>query len=350
MGPALYYTLFDGGQARRQWKSNENLAKARAEDFRANEKQLRLSLRLAYFKLQYSLRNLMAVADSLKLSQAQEHDIHIRFQAGASSRLDSVNSRRQTISDLLKFRQAQNDLASAVRDLFALTGESQDYDTSRPVPRELSGDMPKGIDPATMVVDVEPIEKTVGNFGGRKISGPGQEHPEIKSLAYSVEASKLASDAATAILWPKLQFSARAEYMYPNLVFPDTVQQNIFTVNLTMPLFEFDMTRNLASQHLKESMANEYQRQQKLVDFSRDWHKQKDLLASLRSQELLSEENAKEAGEAARLTYQSYKVGKKEYLDVESADVQLLEAQVNAAQVQTNILNTMAQLDFLSSQ
>ena len=60
-------------------------------------------------------------------------------------------------------------------------------------------------------------------------------------------------------------------------------------------------------------------------------------------------ENINEAQEVERLTYQSYRAGKSRLLDVQDANLKLLEAQVSAAQIDSEILNEMAILAYLSS-
>jgi outer membrane protein TolC len=86
-----------------------------------------------------------------------------------------------------------------------------------------------------------------------------------------------------------------------------------------------------------------------LADLDRDFRKAKDLLDNLVSQEKLSRENAEETESAASLTYQSYRAGKQQYLDVETANLKSLEAQVALAEVRANILTTIAQLQYLST-
>ena len=49
------------------------------------------------------------------------------------------------------------------------------------------------------------------------------------------------------------------------------------------------------------------------------------------------------------LTYQSYKAGKIRYLDVQDANLKLLEAEVIYAQIESSLLNEIAMLDYLNT-
>jgi outer membrane protein TolC len=171
----------------------------------------------------------------------------------------------------------------------------------------------------------------------------------VKSLALSAEASRLASDSQMSALWPRIAVSARAAMIYPNLVVPESAEQNTFMVTLTLPLFEADLNRGLAAQHLRESMATEFLKEQRLTDFDRDWHKSQDHLASLRAQSEISLRSIAQAEEIAHLTYSSYRAGKVNYLDVQSANVRSLEAKVTESQIQESMLREMATLSYLST-
>lgn len=96
-------------------------------------------------------------------------------------------------------------------------------------------------------------------------------------------------------------------------------------------------------------MASEYQKQQKITDLSRDFHKAYESLESLRIQQKLSETNVKENQHLERLTYQSYRAGKSRYLDVQDANLKLFEAEVTSALIGSQVLLQIATLDYLSN-
>lgn len=347
-GLNLSYTLFDGGGAHNLWKSSLQNSRARHDEIDLTKKQLMLSVRQAYVKVQLSIENTSLTAKSLLLSKARYNDVNNRFRAGSASKLDFVNSKRELLDYQVKLKQAQNTLAADLRDLVNLTGGNQDTDYSRPWPQGLDQQAVPGLDAPTSFLQFDPLSSDpVASKSG--FTAPTAEHPQILALSDSAEAARLGAKAAGAGQWPKITLSATGEYLYPNGPILQEVQQNIFAVNVSLPLFEDGQARHLRSQHTAEAASFEFQRNQRLLEFDRDFRKAKDLLDNLNSQEKLSRENAEQAEIAASLTYQSYRAGKQQYLDVETANLKSLESKVALAQVRANILNTQAQLRFLSS-
>jgi outer membrane protein len=347
-GPTLSYTLFDGFQTRKSWKSSESNFHAKSENQKATERQLELNTHLAYFKVQFNLKALLLTATSLKLSQAQDHDIENRFQAGAASKLEKITSHQGVLNYLLQFRQTQTELAASIRQLLAMTGEQNQFDSSRPIPAEIASTFPSGIDSPTVLVRLDQLEDTLGAMGHAPLSEPDSQHPQIRALEFSSDSLRLSSESYMAALWPKIQLSAKALIMYPNGPEIQTVNQNIFMVSLSMPLFEGDLSRSFAGQRMRESLANDFQKEQKLTDLQRDWQIAKDQVDSLRVQQKVAEQNVAAAEEVEQLTYKSYKAGKVNFLDVQTVNQKLLQAQVNAAQIQSNTLMQIAQLEYLS--
>ena len=118
---------------------------------------------------------------------------------------------------------------------------------------------------------------------------------------------------------------------------------------MSLPLFEGNNSRHRAAQRLSESQSYEYQRDQRLTDLTRFSSKAIDSLASLKAQKEESEENIRQAQEVERLTYESYKAGEARLLDVQDANVRMLQAQVAEAQLESAILSQTALLDYLSA-
>lgn len=348
VGPTLTYTVFDAGVITKNWKSNRDFARAREQDVRSNEKQLLLNTRSAYFRVQLGIANLYFTTNSLKLSQAQYRDIRNRFEAGASSRLDEVTSHREVLNNQLRFRQVQSDLAISLHDLFALTQTGAGLDVSRPVTPEIASSQPEGTESPTLVVRLDELTKTLTALEATPYRAPDASYPQIRSLQFSSDASRLASEAQSSSLWPKVQILIHSAAIYPNGPIVENTYQNTFQVTASLPLFEADQTRNVASQKMKESLSAEYQRDQRLIDLTRDWSKARDQIENLSSQKVVSEQNVQEAVEASRLTYKSYLAGKVSYLDVQNANNRLLEAEVTLAQINVSILNEIANLAYLT--
>lgn len=349
IGPSLTYTLFDGGRDHKTFNSLYALGEAREADYQAREAQMLLSLRIAYFRVQLALKNLAVTADSLTLSIAQNRDIDLRYKAGAVSRLDQISSHKDSLTYEMRFNQAQTDLARALRDLFALTGGGEGYDTTRPVSSEVLRRLPRGVDNPTMVIDLDQVDHTMSSFKSKETKKPAPDHPELVSLQKAEDSSRFAADSARGGYWPKIQLQAKSQLIYPNFVIPEQANQNTFGVNLSFPIFEGDLTPHQISQRSSEALAAAFQREQRRQDFDRDWLKIQNVISNLRRQQQISQQNVQESQQIEKLTYDSYRSGRVRFLDVQSANLRLLEAQVAAAEIDHQVLEQAANLDYLSS-
>ena len=84
--------------------------------------------------------------------------------------------------------------------------------------------------------------------------------------------------------------------------------------------------------------------------FLDSWQKAQDQTASLRLQQILTRRAAERAAEVARLRYQAYKLGQLRYLDVEDANLKEVQAKVDAATTNVNLLIQLANLESLSEE
>jgi outer membrane protein TolC len=80
----------------------------------------------------------------------------------------------------------------------------------------------------------------------------------------------------------------------------------------------------------------------------RDYDKAIQLLLNLRTQQKLAQDDVEKSKDAARLYYQSYKGGKINLIDVQSANNRSLLSQVNAARIDAQIISELFLLQTLS--
>ncbi|MCM2322022.1 MAG: TolC family protein [Oligoflexia bacterium] len=330
VGPMLSYTLWDGGAVRANWRSVQKLAEARSEDHKQAALQTRQAVRAAYFRVQLGQQEVRLVAESLKLSESQERDIRNRFQAGAASKADTLSARREVLSLKMKARQAQADLAANIRDLAALIGET-----------DLA---------AADGLSLEPQEKSLTELAnaGQRTLNPA--HPQLEAPAKLAEVQRLAAAAARGELWPRVAAYAKSTFDYPNGPRPESVWQNTVGVSLSMPLYEAHRARSLSAQKASEALASEKRGEQLRTDLERDWQKAKLQLESYKEQRELAQEAARHAAEIADLIYASYKAGRTNLLDVQSANNRTLEARVLLARIQAQILLQAAALRALTEE
>jgi len=186
-------------------------------------------------------------------------------------------------------------------------------------------------------------------FEAKTLAPAEEQHLEVQTLVAQAQSSKMASQSEKAALWPTLQLRAVEQYQYPNAVFPESTWQGLYGVTVNLPLFEGNSSRNRSAQRLNESRSFDFQREQRVTDLTRDAAKALDTLASLKEQRRTSEENVQLAREVEKLTYASYRSGQARYLDVQDADVKLLQAEVLEAQLESAILSQTAIVDYLSA-
>jgi outer membrane protein TolC len=341
VGPMLSYTLWDTGSAWKQYSSLTRLAQSREEDRRQAELQILLAVRAAYVNVQLALEEMRLVNDSLSLSRSQNKDIESNYQAGAASRLDRVESQRAVINYQLQFLQSQADLSSTLKDLLALVGE---------VPENVSRPGPPGVENVGLELKLDSLDESLDSALRLPLMAPDEGNPQIKSQELQAQSAELSAQSQKAALFPVLQASAKATEQYPNAILPETIQQNTFALSLALPLFEGNRTHHQVEEKLKEAESARHRAAQLRTDLGRDFWKAKDMLDSLTSQRALAVQDVKESEDAARLYYESYKLGKINLTDVQAADVRELQAKVEAAGIAARALQQIIVLRSLSAE
>ena len=90
-------------------------------------------------------------------------------------------------------------------------------------------------------------------------------------------------------------------------------------------------------------------RRQGEEDLRRDWAKARDRWAGAREETDLNRAAIEERTEVARLTYDAYRAGRTPFLEVQSANLQLLDAQTALARSRLAELSQLAVMEFLST-
>jgi outer membrane protein len=342
VGVTLGYTLWDTGAARRSYQGQSLLAQARDEDRKGARLQLLLSVRSAYLKVQLAMEELRLLNGSLELSRAQNRDIESNYRAGAATRLDRVDSQRDVINYELQFEQKQAELASDFKDLLALTREDPRGDFTHPGPADVPG--------VRLVLALDPLSETLRQASQWRFAPPDESHPQVRGQELLAQSSDKLADSAMSTLYPTVQVGATAEMVYPNVVLPERVEQNLVQVAVSMPLFEGDRTRHLAEERRMEADSARYAKEQDRIDLDRDYAKALQQLESLREQQRLSADDVQRSEDAARLYYQSYHGGTVNLIDVQSANNRALQAKVNAARIDAQVLSQIFILKSISGE
>ncbi|MBI5882050.1 MAG: TolC family protein [Elusimicrobia bacterium] len=348
VGPSLNWTLWDQGARRQAWLSAVAAADARSQDSTLARRQVRLKTRLAYFQAQLALEQVRLLGDSLKLAQSQHGDVEKRREAGASSRLDSLQAHHEVLTRLRQFRQARSDLAAALRDLFMLTGRDPGLDLSLPLDGRMLMPLPADIEPASVAVFLDRLDGSLAELAAIEGWTIDASHPGVAALRDTARSAKFAANGTRAGLWPRLGLSARTSLEYPNGPVLEDFHQNAVGVSASMPLFEFGRTRREAEGLDRQALAAEERAEGSRRDLVRDWQKAKDQLLGLKAQKELCLKAAAEAHEAAGLTYESYKAGRVTFIEVQTANLRELEALVQTARTDAQSLVQLAAMASLS--
>ncbi len=349
VGPAVSYTLWDQGSLLNAWRSQKALASSQKAQQDLVRRQVLLVTRLDYFQVQLALEQERSLADSLKLTQAQDRDIGSRFRAGAASRIDRLSAHDQVINRLRDFRSAQAQTAAALRVLFAQMGRDQSLDVSAPMDARITGLALGGLQSPSVIVKLEPLEAVEAKFESAAGSSIDAAYPGLMVYAEEARAQELSAKSLSARDWPRLAFIYKSEYMYPNLPLLQTVWQNEAGFGLSLPIFDYGLNRSQARTQQSLAGASLAQENEASDQLLRDWHKAQDHYAALKNIETLDRQAVDETGQIARLRYASYKIGGSTILDVETANIDAIEALIAAAQTKTQALIELATLESLSS-
>jgi outer membrane protein TolC len=335
------------------FRSQHNLAnsataasQSQEQQYLAAQRQLRLAVRLSYFQAKIDLEQVHLLGDSLKVAQAQYADIVHQARFGTASRLDSLSSHQDVLGYQRQFIQAQSNLAQSLRDLFDLAGMKEPADLTRPLDSHMEGQLPEGVEAPTVWLSTDPVRDLRETLEKEAQVPPDDSLPQLKTYAYLADSSRFAADAVGSGLLPKLTLSAQAGYENPDGPILETIQQNIVSVSLTMPLFDWGAIVKDSDSKRQESESYLANLDQAKSDLWRDWNKAGDSLRSLEYQQGLNETAVSETQELAGLTYGAYKAGTVRYLEVQTANFQALDAKIQSA---SNDVEILMQLSVLSS-
>ena len=339
-GANLTYTLWDFFSGQRAYQASSIMAQARVEDRRNAELQLLYSVRTAYVAVVLGLSELQVIQESLELANAQDQDVQARFRAGGAARLDKVTSRRSVLGYEIQLKQRQAELAASIRDLLALLGDSSSYPLSRPGP--------KGVPGITLAVSFDRLDDLLARESREMAQVPDNNQPGIRSQLLQSESMELNSESQSAKSYPAIQAMAGVSFNRPDIPDPPSYWQETLGVSLTLPLFLGDSSQKLADQWKSQADAALHRAFQLKSDLGRDFKKARELLASLREQRKLADRDIDESEDAAHLYYTSYRAGKLNLIDVQNANVQALQAKLNATRIDAQMLDELILLKSLS--
>jgi outer membrane protein, protease secretion system len=350
IGPSLSWTAFSGGALTQSWRSAQAIARAQNQQADAIRRHIRLAARLAYFQAQLAADQVRLYAESYRVESDQCRDIRLRYQAGESARVDLLASEQTLLSRERQLLQARTNLATAVRDLTTLTRLHEGLDAIWPMGPETAIAFSETMPSPTLVVALEPAASSIKKMQGSEKAPFDRQQPSLQFLSELAESSRRSAKALEGGYWPTLSVLASLMRQYPNGPIKEDVTQKTFGVNLSFPLFSGGST--LYAERAARSQVNslEEKREQSARDLMDSWTKSHDQAASLRLQQVLSRRSVEKASAVAQLRYQAYLAGQSRYLDVEDANLRVLQAKIDAATTDVNLLIQLANLESLSKE
>jgi outer membrane protein TolC len=350
VGPAINWLLWDSGAIRRSVAALNQQSLARTQDIRATENQLILNARLHFFQIQGMAEGLRLFADALRLALAQENDVRIRYQAGSASRQELLQAETEVLARRREFRKAQTSLAGTIRDLLTLMGTGDDVDLSHPLPENVNNQRPAGIPLPSLVLAI-PAPSLVRPRLEGLIDRPFDDtRPEILSLAFQAQAARDSAQAVKAGHGPSLQVSAKTSLDYPNGPLHEQINQNAIGAMARWSLFEGGRIKKETREQEALARSAEERRRQTEEDLRRDWQRAREHLIGFKEEEAIAAQSIERHEKLAKLVYESYLAGQNPFLEVQAANLGLLNAHVQSVTIEVNILSQLARIASLTTE
>ncbi len=350
VGPTATWTAWDWGASYEAWRGARDRADAEAAQRDLARRQVRLGAAVTYIQAQMAAEQVRLLADAAKVAEVQHHDIALRQSTGASSRLETLQAHQELLARQRGFAQARADLAAALQDLFVLTGTGTGLDASAPVDARVTGDLPPASAPATLVVQLDPLDAALTAMAATAEGGPDPAYPRVRYFERLGNAARRAATGISVSRLPKIQVSGRISLDYPNGPLLEQITQKSAGVVASMPIFTGSRLVREAGEQREHAAAFEAQQQAARADLARDWRKAADRYRLLRAQAELNRQAAAEAKETAGLVYASYRGGQARFIEVETANLHTLEALVQEARTKAEMLTQLAIMHSLSKE
>lgn len=348
IGPELRYSVFKGGSDYYSWKSVQANARSLRLQENVIRRQQRMAAELAFFQTQLAAEQVRLLVESYKVEWEQYRDIKTRFEAGSAAKVDLLSARQQTLTRQRQLLNARAALAVALREVTRLSGLGQNIEPKLPLDGRTLRPLPENVQEGSVILNIAAPSSTVEDATPLLEAAFDQSHPTVGSLLEMVQASKWAAKSLERGRWPELTLLGRISRDYPNGPIQETITQKTIGGNLSFPLFTGGALYYNAKSKQTEAEAKDHERSQAAKDLLATYLKARDQAWILREERALNAATIHDTEELAKLQYESYKAGRARYLDVEDANLRVLEAKTEAANTDVRLLIQLATLESLS--
>jgi outer membrane protein TolC len=352
VGLSANWDILGGIGLWKRWQQASATSRAAKAQFDQARSDLKLNVRLAYFQTQLAATQVRLYAEALRLAQSQAHDLDLRLKAGTSSRIDWLTASNDELARRASYRMAQASLAGALRDLFALTGGHEDVDVAIPEAAVLGAVRPANVDAPTVAVRLDDIDSLYGALAdAEKRPFKAEDVDRLRVLAAQVESARRAAQAAWAGHLPggSLGLDWEREHIdLEDLPVTASMSEVGASAKLNVPIFSFGQVQYGYDAADSQAKASAQRAADAEVLSRAQWQKGHDRLAALRVQRELQTRSVEQADKLHDMVYQSYKIGGSTFLEVQSTTLQALQAGLDLAETETQMLIELANLSALT--
>lgn len=348
-GLSANWDIFSAVSLWRQWQQSTEQRRASEAALADAKDTLKLKVRLAYFQTQLNETQVRLYSEALRLAQSQAHDLDLRLKAGSSSRIDWLTASNDELDRRASYRLSQVDLAAALRDLFALTGQHEDADVSIPSDDAAGQTLPAHVDQPTLLVQLDNTATLLSKLASAEgAEFKPQQLARLRRLRAQVDAARRAAQLAFAGHLPMGTVGFRWSDDYPEAPVAQSVDQQTTSANISLPLFSFGAVQGRVDQQDRLADAAEQSAGDATTQARRDWLKGRDRLAGLRTQRDLQVQQSQQTTQLQDMVYKSYKIGGSTFLEVQTTSLQSLQAGLALAETETQMLIELANLSALT--
>ena len=342
IGPTLNYTLFDYGATEKQARAAAAALESKQAQAQFTRKTVMLQTRQAYFAIQQDLQHIFYAQEQLKTAQKQMQDINYAYKAGTKSALDVNMAQKQQLKMMSAISAARGALGGHLRELTRLTGN--DYGINAAYPQDARAPFTPD---ATAYVKAEDLQDTLAQLNAFEGYNFDDNSPSLAALTGSARYYQYLALSYSAALAPRVTLNGGVYWEYPNGPLHEDIINGRAGVNLRIPIFEAGKSKQAAAAQQSQSEAALYQKQDLEAEVSSLFYSSKSLLIALNAQEELTKKIIDTCAKNAALTYDAYKAGSVTFLEVDNANLNLLEAQTALADIYAKRLNSLAVMDNL---
>ncbi|MGB2579603.1 outer membrane protein [Elusimicrobium simillimum] len=339
-GPVLHYTIFDYGARSDQHKSAKLMYESKQQDYEWGKKQVLLSARTAYFKVQQDLERMYLLTSQLEVAGKQLRDVKSAFNAGAKSELDVTMANKQVLSVLSQISAMRAATAADLRSLFEVTLDNFGIDPAYPIDYRIKPT--DAIKEGSAALRTDNVDDSLQYFAVYNYFSFDESSPTLLSADRLAEYYEKIASSYTSALWPKITFKAGAYWEYPNGPVIEDVFLGRGSLSLVMPLFEGGRTRSQAKEQRAFAATAQAQKEVTYHNIKTMFDSAKDRLYSIGIERDLAGKIIKDAAKTSDLTYSSYKAGAVTFLEVDNANFRLTESQINLVDLKIENLTRLA--------